>query len=965
MTVPPAQRTDALWVDPRIVWVYVLPTRSTSLYLVPTARPTCRRSLTTTAPPSDPSQLACEADVSQLLTIKEAAERLGVTTQTLRRWDKSGRLVAKRHPINGYRLYDRDELDTIGGKKAPDVAPRVALPPLSRVEGRFFGGDRRLESARTLIREGRRLVTVVGGPGIGKTRIAHELVHEQPSVAVFRDLSAATDTSDLRAALLASAGFPGEEIERLAEFDITTIRSVQSAGVRLVVLDNFEQLLPAGALTVATWLKNTAAVTFIVTSREPLRIAGEAVVSVRRLPLPVAAQMLQERSVEAGLMDARPDPDAFLKIAAHLDGVPLALELAAPLCAALGASGALSELSSVLDAFPSPGPDRPGRQLSLRAALDWSWELLDRRERSLVAMLGVFRGNFDVLAIDAILGPKFESAGKLRMAVLGLVRKSMLVRIEGDAAAFRFLNPVEAYAKERCQELPPKDLASLTSAHRRYYVQRALKEVEAPGAIRPAASVANLVAAVERVGAHPSDDPACIADTLRVTSHLGALSGHRLSLPRQVELVLAIKDAAAGDVPSEVLAEAFDFLAKAQRRLGDYKAAEISVREGIALAQESQNTRMEAMLRVRLGTVYRHRGRLDEARYQCDLALDRLDREAEPGAYALAQAGLACTHLVGGSLDHARDLLADAIDVAERIGSTRYLALYVGLRGNVEQDDGRLETAEAFYRQALRIHRDLDDHENIGIFTGYLATVFHEQQRWDEAHIYYKDALRALAQAPHARFECLFEGSLGALLAEEGDLVAADAHLNRAIEEAARFQFGKLDEVLRVHRKHLELAGLAASGSAESVERHLEEILGRRDARAFVSDDLRFAYRRIEAAGRRYVEQALSAKSDLQVSRSGAWFAVGESRVDLARRKAVSNLLRHLVELHTQGDGAAATTETLVKIGWPGQKLVEDSGEHRVRVAIWTLRRLGLSSFLVTSAGGYRLRPGLKVHIVD
>jgi predicted ATPase len=226
----------------------------------------------------------------------------------------------------------------------------------------------------------------------------------------------------------------------------------------LVVLDNFEHLLGA-APTVARFLGRMAGPTFLVTSRIPLHVSMETEYTLDPLPQPAAVELFLDRA--RGLRrDARPTPEVE-EICRRLDGLPLALELAAARLKLLDPAALLSRLDSRLSLLTHGPLDMPPRQQTLEATIAWSYDLLAPAARTVFAHLSVFAGTFDLVAAERVLGTDLE-------ALTTLVDASLL-KPRGDTR-FLMLETIREFAHER---LPTEDALGLRSAHASYYLDLA------------------------------------------------------------------------------------------------------------------------------------------------------------------------------------------------------------------------------------------------------------------------------------------------------------------------------------------------------------------------------------------------------------------------------------------------------------------------------------------------------------
>ena len=379
--------------------------------------------------------------------------------------------------------------------------PTEPAPAEERTQGRrrsgvpaaptpLIGRQRELETlARLLTQEGRRLITLCGPGGVGKTRLAMEAAERLgdhfPGGVFFVPLAAVDDPGQVPAAVMRTLGLsaaggigPGGA---LGEDEM--LRDYFRDRRALLVLDNFEQV--SEAATFATdLLTSCPELTVLVTSRAVLRVGGEYDLEVGPLDLPVdgrydrmsqydAVRLFIERAkaVRAGFdIDERTAP-AVAEICHRLDGLPLAIELAAARVKLLPPEELLARLGDRLELVSGRRLDAPERHQALRSTILWSYELLDEDEKELFARLAVFAGRFTLEAVEAVCDP----SGELDVlgALSSLIDKS-LVRSDdgGPSPGFAMLRTIKTFAVELLDESAAG--ADVRSAHARFFVQRAI-----------------------------------------------------------------------------------------------------------------------------------------------------------------------------------------------------------------------------------------------------------------------------------------------------------------------------------------------------------------------------------------------------------------------------------------------------------------------------------------------------------
>lgn len=355
----------------------------------------------------------------------------------------------------------------------------VAVSPGSRLPApvnELIGREDLLAEARALL-EKTRLLTLIGPGGVGKTRLALQLARAAAAApeagvgqVVLVELAAVRDV-DVLDAVAAAVGLRDDVVGVPAPAVGVALcqRLVEALEARptLLVLDNCEHLVDAVADFVGILLAEAPGLRVLTTSREPLGLAGEHLLEVNPLEPEAAARLFRDRAAAAGAPlqtvttdQAGSEEAAVGVICRRLDGIPLALELAATRVRALGVQGLATKLDDRFRLLAG-GRGVPERQRTLRATIDWSWELLSEEEQTLLRRLAVHADSFSLEAA--------EEVGELPAEVLArLVDRSLVVSADGR---YRLLETVAAYSLERLVESGEEP--RLRRRHSAYYVSLA------------------------------------------------------------------------------------------------------------------------------------------------------------------------------------------------------------------------------------------------------------------------------------------------------------------------------------------------------------------------------------------------------------------------------------------------------------------------------------------------------------
>ncbi|MEV3952771.1 BTAD domain-containing putative transcriptional regulator [Streptomyces albogriseolus] len=404
----------------------------------------------------------------------------GRTAEALAAYDEVRRLLADRLGSDPGAELRALHAELLSPEPAgPPTRPGAGTPGNLRARlTSFVGRETDIEAIRADL-SAARLVTLLGPGGAGKTRLSQEAAETvraaHPDGVWLAELAPVDDPDAVPEAVLTAVGARQTVLYGAGAEGMRAVTDRHSAPVdrlaehcgprrMLLILDNCEHVVEAAARLVETLLERCPGLTVLATSREPLGVRGESLRPVEPLPEPVALRLLAERGAAA-----RPgfrtddDPEACAEICRRLDGLPLAIELAAARLRMLTPRQIAGRLDDRFRLLTSGSRTALPRQQTLRAVVDWSWELLDAGERDVLSRLSVFAGGCDLTAAEAVCGPAaLEALGSL-------VDKSLVVAApSGDGGMrYRLLETVAEYAGERLDETGGRDDAE--RAHLTYY----------------------------------------------------------------------------------------------------------------------------------------------------------------------------------------------------------------------------------------------------------------------------------------------------------------------------------------------------------------------------------------------------------------------------------------------------------------------------------------------------------------
>jgi len=662
----------------------------------------------------------------------------------------------------GYRL-DLPAQDSWDPQGSQDSPLQRGAAPLTR----FFGREQQLAQLAEYLNGDRRLVVITGPPGVGKTRLAAHFTGERATCPTrFVDLTEARSTHDLLRVVSEALTLRSCEADPINQVE----EALRARGELLLVLDNVEHLVTPARSLVARWLRCAPTLRLLVTSRRALQLSGE-----QRLPLPplaitasddgpgAAVSLFLDRAAAArGVPLPSEELADVTALAALLDGLPLALELAAARTDLLSPSALRRRLSARLDLLsrPSTDPRAASRHSSLRRALDSSWALLSPTEREALTQLAVFRGPFTVEDAEAVL--TLSGDGDPLSAVHALVENHLL-QPSADLTPRRFslLLSIRQYAAEHLTEADRRRASARLGAHlaRSWELETLHPFSTGRGEVRRQVyrdRLPDLLAlAREALYAGP---PQLAATLVSAAANLLLRSG-----PPQDGLAL-LDEALALALDAETTLRLHWDRGLLREVAGDLVGATADLTAALAIAERRGARVREGAIRAHLGIVLISRSQLDAAAVHLERAPELLAAAGARLETGIALSNLSALWCYRGQIAEATRLQERALALHIEMDNREHRATSLTNIASLLMVQGQTGRAGALYRQALAYYVDIGDLRREGIERTNLANVACIEGELEQAELYYREALRLHRLVGDRAFEGITLGNLALLL---------------------------------------------------------------------------------------------------------------------------------------------------------------------------------------------------------
>jgi len=779
------------------------------------------------------------------------------------------------------------------------------------------------------------LVSIWGPAGIGKTRVAVEVAGRVDRPAHWIDCAALDSLEGLCAEIaerldLRLTSAPSESVASGLE----TMSSV------LLVLDSVDRLPSAALIEVRTWVEKSA-VRALMTSRQ--RLPGPMGRSVELGPVSTetadgpsdAARLFWvhagERAQEGEISPAEwADTERLVRL---LEGLPLAIELAAARYELLGLTDLVDRLTERFDLLKrARGPLEESH--CLWAAMDESWQMLSQEEQAVLRVCTVFLGGFSVELLEEVAQHEVLDA-------LHTLRNRSMVR-SVRPGRFDLYRSIREFVLETLEDVDTQ--AALRARHAKVFRRRARAMADA----------------AQQTGRLPQD---LVDERL----NLGAAAEWALTTGSDelVEVLLCMEPLAmrcmSGQAYVDWITRGLEQspheprLLRSRGRVWQTMGFGDRGQGDLAAALEGDPPlALKGTILRELGLIAHQRGSTTEAEALYRQALEVHRASNDMLGAAIAKGNLGALDHDGCRFEQAMEGYREAIDGFRRIGEVRHQGIFGVNLGVLEQEQGRIQIAQRHFQRALQLLEQSGDRRLLAIGVGNLAQLEHLNGNLDEAEAGYERATTLLQGLGDRWSLTLAFARLGAIHAHQGRQEEAYQGFDQA-DHWARQLDPRVLEVVRVYRAFIDLA----DGDFEAVADQLDRAVGGEEPLIERFDDARTAC----ALLRRHLPK-VSRRDALVVADDGRWFQLpGGTPQDIERFGAARRILLGLVAVRQQSEPIGLDLDGLFASGWPDTRLSADSVRNRVHVELARLRKLGLKTVLLRKEGFYLLDPAVTVEL--
>ena len=747
--------------------------------------------------------------------------------------DDRTQVILKTVPRRGYIFAATVTIESSGSQSDAEASPapsqlawRENALPVARTP--LVGREREIESVeKMLLDPAVRLVTLTGAGGSGKTRLGLELsrrLAERFGQRVFFvGLGSISDSAMVPGAIAESIGLRETGARSLRDMLKEYVRESESV---LLLLDNLEHILAASSFIVEL-IESSRTLKVLVTSRAPLRVYGEHEFPVPPLALPDREQLhslaalkdnpsvslfvQRANAVKPDFQLTAENAATIAEICSRVDGLPLAIELAAARVKMLPLPGILSRLQSRLQLLTAGARDLPERQQTLRNTIDWSYDLLTEPEQKLLRRLSVFWGGCTLEGAEAVCNTKNDLGHDVFDLMSSLMDKSLIQQRHNgnDEPRFRMLETIREYSLERLQQ--SGEAEPTKRAHAAYCLVLAEEG-------NPDLSEAERVVWLQRCAVEHDDFNAAL-DWLFQTRDLDWAFRFCMSLFRfwdmrehsaegrtRLEHLLQL----AGDSHPHERARICLFLGALCTPQGDFPAAARFLHQGLSISRELDDPSGIAVSLNALAVSARDRGDHMSAQINFEQSLAYWRRVHDRVGTARCLHNLGNVAKIRGDYARANEALGEAIRIFEELGDSTGVAWALNQQGDVAREQGDLKGAQTWYQRALACFRQASDPWGTGRSLADLGTIACELGEQSAAYEAYRESLEIFTRLEHRRGIARVLEGFACLSLARGDaaralaITAAASRLRQAISAPLPpAEQWKLDQAMATAWQHI------------------------------------------------------------------------------------------------------------------------------------------------------------------
>ncbi|OPZ91995.1 MAG: putative HTH-type transcriptional regulator [Firmicutes bacterium ADurb.Bin419] len=684
----------------------------------------------------------------------------------------------------------------------------------------FIGRETEMSQVSLLL-DRSRLVTLVGPGGIGKTRLALQVasmrLNDFEDGVFFVSLASVTKP-DL---VVSSIAKVMDIVETSGQSILDSMKSALKDKHRLIIVDNFEQVISAAPMF-AELLASARLITMLVTSREALHISGEHVFNVPPLDVPELEQrvcvesMMQQAAIALFVSRAQAVQNNFVltkdniqqvaELCDRLDGIPLAIELAASNVGRISLAEMLEQSRNRLKWLNNGPRDMPSRHQTLRSTIEWGYSLLNKDEQQLFTGLGIFLGSFTKDAVEKIMADVIGLEVSISDCLISLLDKSLIRNItcnSNDEICFEMLETIHEFAVECLNE--SGYLSVLEEKHAYYYlslVEDALKNINGPEQYmylnRLERSYSNVLAVIEWAKKKNN-----VALEVKLAVGLGEYWELRGRWSEGRLILDNIVNRYAGSLKSKEFAMIYHWLGRLVQLEGDCNKAIELLNTGLDLARLNQDCVGEAAILHKLGWVYYMYGDHKKTEELWNKSLELFRQEDDKPGVVLVLQDLCYKKYYEGDFNLVEKYSNESLKICKQLGNKRGIATSLNRLGRLARGKGNFEHAEKLFKEHLVACEEIKDKiGKVGTLI-CLAELARSERKLGLATEYYKECLKLSQEIGYKSIVASVMKDLGEIARYQGEFRLASELYNEGL--SISLEVNDNSETMWIYRNMAEL----------------------------------------------------------------------------------------------------------------------------------------------------------------